>query len=172
MKRGLATGGSGSAGDGSAWFTAAATNSIGRIDSSGTESAFALPPPNRDAFDITTGADGNLWFTETSASRIGRLTPDGEFEYALVDFGGTRLFLTPKTVFEHRLPTPLPEGLTHAVFEVSDLDKELARLVELGTEILIPPVDISAGLGSRRLAFCRSPGGLVFEVMQIHESLV
>ena len=99
-------------------------------------------------------------------------TPDGEFEYALVDFGGTRLFLTPKTVFEHRLPTPPPEGLTHAVFEVSDLDKELARLVELGTEILIPPVDISAGIGSRQLAFCRSPGGLVFEVMQIHESLV
>ena len=99
-------------------------------------------------------------------------TPDGEFEYALVDFAGTRLFLTPKTVFEHRLPAPPPDGLTHAVFEVSDLEKELARLVELGTEILIPPVDISAAIGSRRLAFCRSPGGLVFEVMQIRKSLV
>jgi catechol 2,3-dioxygenase-like lactoylglutathione lyase family enzyme len=99
-------------------------------------------------------------------------TADGEFEYALVEFAGTRLFLTPKTVFEHRLPAPLPDGLTHAVFEVTDLDRELGRLVELGTEILIPPVDISAGIGSRRLAFCRSPGGLVFEVMQIHESLV
>src|SRR5689334_16663721 len=46
-------------------------------------------------------------------------TPEGAFEYALVDFAGTRLFLTPKTVFEDRLPAPLPEGLTHAVFEVS-----------------------------------------------------
>jgi predicted enzyme related to lactoylglutathione lyase len=99
-------------------------------------------------------------------------TPDGEFEYALVDFAGTRLFLTPKTVFEDRLPFPLREGLTHAVFEVSELDEELERLRALGTEVLVPPMEISAGIGSRRLAFCRSPGGLVFEVMQIRESLV
>ena len=99
-------------------------------------------------------------------------TPDGSFEYALLDFAGTRLFLTPVTVFEDRLPSPLPDGLTHAVFEVRDLDAELDRLVALGTEVLIPPIEISAALGSRRLAFCRSPGGLVFEVMQIHESLV
>lgn len=99
-------------------------------------------------------------------------TPDGEFEYALVDFAGTRLFLTPKTVFEDRLSGPLAEGLTHAVFEVDDVDRELERLRALGTEMLIGPVEISAGLGSRRIAFCRSPGGLVFEVMQIRESLV
>jgi hypothetical protein len=28
-------------------------------------------------------------------------TKDGQFEYALLDFGDTRLFLTPKTAFEH-----------------------------------------------------------------------
>jgi hypothetical protein len=39
-------------------------------------------------------------------------TPDGEFEYALVEFGGTRLFLTPTTVFEDRLAEPVPHGLT------------------------------------------------------------
>jgi hypothetical protein len=38
-------------------------------------------------------------------------TPEGQFEYALVDFAGTRLFLTPKTVFEDRLPAPLADGL-------------------------------------------------------------
>jgi predicted enzyme related to lactoylglutathione lyase len=102
-----------------------------------------------------------------------RLTmADGEFEYALVEFGGTRLFLTPKTVFEDRLPFPLAPGLTHAVFEVTDVDKTLAELVAAGTEVLVPPVEISAGLGSRRLAFCRSPGGVVYEVMQIRESRV
>ena len=99
-------------------------------------------------------------------------TPDGVFEYALVDFAGTRLFLTPKTVFDDRLPVAPPEGLTHAVFEVGDLDAALAELAGLGTQILIEPIEISAGIGSRRLAFCRSPGGLVFEVMQIHHSLV
>ena len=59
-------------------------------------------------------------------------TPDGEFEYALVDFAGTRLFLTPETVFEERLPFPLREGLTHAVFEVNDLDEELAAATRFG----------------------------------------
>jgi catechol 2,3-dioxygenase-like lactoylglutathione lyase family enzyme len=98
--------------------------------------------------------------------------PAGAFEYALIDFAGTRLFLTPKTVFEDELATPVANGLTHAVFEVADLDDEIARLEALGTEMLIPPVEISAGFGSRRLAFFRSPGGIVFEVMQIRESLV
>ena len=99
-------------------------------------------------------------------------TPGGMFEYALLDFGGTRLFLTPRTVFERRLGHPLPDGLTHAVFEVEDVDTTLAELRAAGTEVLLEPIEISAGLGSRRLAFCRSPGGMVFEVMTIHESLV
>ena len=99
-------------------------------------------------------------------------TPDGIFEYALLDFGGTRLFLTPKTVFEDRLPTSLADGLTHAVFEVEDVDATLAEIKAAGTEVLLEPIEVKAGLGSRRLAFCRSPGGLVFEVLQIHESLV
>ena len=99
-------------------------------------------------------------------------TPDGTFEYALLDFAGTRLFITPVTVFDHRLASPAPLGLTHAVFEVADVDAELERLVAIGTEVLIPPIEVSAALGTRRLAFCRSPGGLVFEVLQIRESRV
>ena len=52
------------------------------------------------------------------------------------------------------------------------VDTTLAELKAAGTEVLLDPIEISAGLGSRRLAFCRSPGGMVFEVMHIHESLV
>src|SRR5918997_1019858 len=96
-------------------------------------------------------------------------TPAGEVEYALLEFGGTRLFLTPKPIFEDRLAAPSPVGLTHAVFEVADVDREVERLEALGTELLIPPLDISAGFGSRRIAFFPSPGGLVFEVMQIEQ---
>jgi catechol 2,3-dioxygenase-like lactoylglutathione lyase family enzyme len=99
-------------------------------------------------------------------------TPDGTFEYAIIEFGGTRMFLTPRTVFEDKLPEPLRDGLTHAVFEVPDVDAALAELSAAGTEVLVPPVEISAGLGSRRIAFLRSPGGLVFEVMQIRRSLI
>jgi len=99
-------------------------------------------------------------------------TRNGQFEYALLDFAATRLFLTPKTVFEHALPESLRDGLTHAVFEVKDVDAALQELVAQGTEVLIPPMEIDAGLGSRRLAFCRSPGGVVFEVMQIRVNRV
>jgi catechol 2,3-dioxygenase-like lactoylglutathione lyase family enzyme len=94
-------------------------------------------------------------------------TKNGQFEYALLDFGGTRLFLTPKTVFEHALAEPLGDGLTHAVFEVENVDATVEELVAQGTQILVPLMEIDAGLGSRRIAFCRSPGGVIFEVMQI-----
>ena len=100
------------------------------------------------------------------------VTKNGQFEYVLLDFGGTRLFLTPETVFEHALPEPLRDGLTHAVFEVKDVDATLKELVAQGTEVLIAPMEIDAALGSRRLAFCRSPGGVVFEIMQIRTTRV
>jgi catechol 2,3-dioxygenase-like lactoylglutathione lyase family enzyme len=99
-------------------------------------------------------------------------TIDGQFEYALLEFGGTRLFLTPKTVFEDTLPESLRDGLTHVVFEVNDVDATVKELVAKGTEVLIAPIEIDAGLGSRRLAFCRSPGGVIFEVMQIRTNRV
>jgi catechol 2,3-dioxygenase-like lactoylglutathione lyase family enzyme len=94
-------------------------------------------------------------------------TPDGKVDYALVAFGATRIFMTPKTLFEDRLPHDLHHGLTHAVFEVDQLDPEVERLKALGTEVLIPPMEITAAFGTRKIAFFRSPGGLVFELMQI-----
>lgn len=99
-------------------------------------------------------------------------TPDGDFEYALVEFGGTRLFITARTVFEHKLKGKLADGVTHIVFEVDDVDAEFARLVALGSEVLLAPHEISAGFGSRRIAFLRTPGGVVFEVMTIRTNLV
>lgn len=99
--------------------------------------------------------------------------PDGEeVDYAFVDFGGTRIFLTPKTVFEDKLGHSLKPGLTHAVFEVEDLDQEYERLTGMGLEVLVERVEISAAFGSRRLAFFRSPNGMVFEILQILESKI
>ena len=98
--------------------------------------------------------------------------PDGDAEYALLEFGGTRLFLTPKPLFEDRLNYPLTSGLTHAVFEVDDLERAYQRIVALGAQVLVEPTELSAGFGSRRIALFRSPNGLIFEVMQILESKV
>ena len=99
--------------------------------------------------------------------------PDGEeVDYAFVEFGGTRIFLTPKTVFEDKLGHRLMPGLTHAVFEVEDLDQEYERLAGMGLEVLVERVEISAAFGSRRLAFFRSPNGMVFELLQILEAKI
>ena len=99
--------------------------------------------------------------------------PDGgEVNYAFVEFGGTRIFLTPKTVFEDKLGHELKPGLTHAVFEVEDLDQEYERLTAMGLEVLVERVEISAAFGSRRLAFFRSPNGMVFEILQILEAKI
>lgn len=99
-------------------------------------------------------------------------TAEGELDYALIAFGGTRILMTPKTIFEDKLGAPLQHGLTHAVFEVADLAAEVERLRTLGTEVLIPPTEIEAAFGRRKLAFFRSPGGLVFEAMQVLSSNV
>ena len=91
---------------------------------------------------------------------------------AFLGFGGTRLFLTPHLAFEDRLDHQPRPGLTHAVFEVDDFEAAFEELMDLGTEVLVDPKTISGTFGSRRLAFFRSPNGLVFEVMQIFESTI
>ena len=100
--------------------------------------------------------------------------PVGEqgLEYAILTLGGTRLLLFPKVIFEDRIKEGVATGLTHAVFEVDDCEKEFERIKTLGGEVLIEPFLLSAGLGTRRLAFFRSPGGVVFEILQVIESKV
>jgi catechol 2,3-dioxygenase-like lactoylglutathione lyase family enzyme len=93
-------------------------------------------------------------------------------DYAIVRLGGVRMLLFPTVIFEHKVAGGVAPGLTHAVYEVDDLDAEYARIQALGTEVLIEPTLIQAGFGTRRIAFFRSPGGLVFEVMQILENKV
>ena len=93
-------------------------------------------------------------------------------EYAIVRLGGVRLLLFPTVIFEDQVPGGVAPGLTHAVFEVDDLDAEYARITGLGAQVVIEPRLIRAGFGTRRLAFFRSPGGMVFEVMQILENRV
>ena len=95
---------------------------------------------------------------------------EGTIEYSMLEFGGTRIFLSPTTVFEDKIPHDLNPGITHAVFETDDIERECEKLRELGTEVLIEPVEVDAALGRRIISFWRSPNGLVFEVMQILEA--
>jgi catechol 2,3-dioxygenase-like lactoylglutathione lyase family enzyme len=87
-------------------------------------------------------------------------------EYAALRLGGVRLLLFPRVIFEDLVEGGVRPGLTHAVYEVDDLDAEYERVRGLGAEVLIEPTLVRAGFGTRRIAFFRSPGGFVFELMQ------
>jgi catechol 2,3-dioxygenase-like lactoylglutathione lyase family enzyme len=92
-----------------------------------------------------------------------------EREYAILMLGGVHMLLFETVVFENFVSGGVRPGLTHAVYEVDELDAEYARIRALGAEVLVEPTEVSAGFGKRRLAFFRSPSGFVFEVMQVLE---
>jgi hypothetical protein len=48
--------------------------------------------------------------------------------------GGVRMLLFETVVFENLVPGGVRPGLTHAVYEVDDLDAEYARISALGAE--------------------------------------
>jgi catechol 2,3-dioxygenase-like lactoylglutathione lyase family enzyme len=100
-------------------------------------------------------------------------TGDGEaLDYAIVRLGGVRLLLFPNVIFEDQLPGGVQSGLTHAVFEVDDVQAEFERVKALGGQVLIEPRFAAAGFGTRQITFFRSPGGLVLEFIQILENKV
>jgi catechol 2,3-dioxygenase-like lactoylglutathione lyase family enzyme len=121
----------------------------------------------------TSDLDADLEFLQkVGATMVLRdvLAADGDqLDYAIVRLAGVRLLLFPSVIFEDRVPGGVAPGLTHAVFEVDDLDAEYARIRGLGGEVLIEPQFAQGGFGTRRLAFFRAPGGMVFEVMQVLE---
>src|SRR6185436_6846297 len=85
---------------------------------------------------------------------------DGDsLEYAIVRLGGVRLLLFPNVIFEDQVPGGVAPGLTHAVFEVDDVQAEYERIKRLGGQVLIEPRFAQAGFGSRQIAFFRAPGG-------------
>jgi catechol 2,3-dioxygenase-like lactoylglutathione lyase family enzyme len=119
-----------------------------------------------------TNLDREVRFLEAVGARLllrEKLPVGDGLEYAILTLGGTRLLLFPTVIFEDRIEGGVAPGLSHAVYQVDDLDQEYERIKALGAQVLIEPISISAGFGSRRIAFFRSPGGFVFEVMQITE---
>src|SRR6266436_6845540 len=59
--------------DGALWFTERFANKIGRIDTSGNITEFAIPTVVSFPQSITAGPDGAVWFAEDSGNRIARI---------------------------------------------------------------------------------------------------
>ena len=124
----------------------------------------------------TTDLEADLAFLEKVGAKVvlrDVLPVDGDtLDYAIVRLGGVRLLLFPNVIFEDQVPGGVAPGLTHAVFEVDDVQAEFERVKGLGGQVLIEPRFAQAGFGSRQITFFRSPGGLVLEFIQIIENKV
>lgn len=71
-------------GDGALWFTDRGQNTVNRIATDGTITAFAVPTAQGGPWGIAAGSDGALWFGEIDKDKIGRISTAGSItEYSL-----------------------------------------------------------------------------------------
>jgi catechol 2,3-dioxygenase-like lactoylglutathione lyase family enzyme len=94
------------------------------------------------------------------------------FRVPLLRFGDKYLHIAERMVYEGELPAPLGNGLCHVVFVVDDLEAARERALAAGAHEITAPTRVSAGFGSREVGFFRSPGGILFELIQILEDKV
>lgn len=102
-----------------------------------------------------------------------RITFSGtDFRVPLLRFGDRYLHIASRMVYEDALGAPLDFGLCHVVFEVDDLVAARGRALAAGASEVTPAAWVEAGFGVRNVAFLRSPGGILFELVQIVEHRV
>ena len=97
---------------------------------------------------------------------------DRDFRVVLMRWGDKYVHLFEKAVYEHHLDAPPPHGLCHVVFEVDQLDELRKSALEAGAREVMPKTFVSAGFGTRDVVFLQSPGGLLFELIKVHEHRV
>src|SRR5262249_57955680 len=95
-----------------------------------------------------------------------------EFRVQLLRLGDKYVHIAKEMVYESRLAHPLQDGLCHVVFEVDDLGRARDKAVAAGATEVAPVSRVSAGFGTRQVAFLRSPGGILFELVRILENAV
>jgi catechol 2,3-dioxygenase-like lactoylglutathione lyase family enzyme len=97
------------------------------------------------------------------------LVIDGtSYRIPLIKMGDKYLHLAERMVFETDLGVELSFGPTHLVYVSDDFDADVARFAGAGAVAIRKPVEVSAQFGRRRVAFFRSPGGLIFEIAKIY----
>ena len=95
-----------------------------------------------------------------------------EFRVPLLRLGDKYLHIAEEMVYERRLAEPLPSGLCHVVFQVDELVRARDAALAAGATEIAPVSRVSAGFGTRDVAFLRSPGGILFELIHVVESAV
>ncbi len=97
---------------------------------------------------------------------------DQDFRVVLLKWGDKYLHLFEKAVYEHLLDEPRPYGLCHVVFEVDNIEELRERALGAGASETMPKAFVSAGFGTRDVVFLESPGGILFELIKVHEHRV
>jgi catechol 2,3-dioxygenase-like lactoylglutathione lyase family enzyme len=95
-----------------------------------------------------------------------------EFRVPLLRLGDKYLHIAEEMVYESRLAQPLSSGLCHVVFQVDDLGRARSTALAAGATEIAPVSRVKAGFGTRDVAFLRSPGGILFELIHVVENAV
>ena len=90
----------------------------------------------------------------------------------LLKWGDKYLHIGRQMVYEDKLTVPLQNGLCHVVFQVDDVEGLRDRALQAGATEVAPISRVIAGFGVRDVAFLRSPGGTLFELVRILENRV
>ena len=95
------------------------------------------------------------FYTDTLGFRIVGQIPGKEIVF--IDIGGTTIELSAAPQSSQKRPLC---GFVHLAFEVDDVDKTYAELLERGVEFFVEPKSV----GDIRLAFFRDPDGNELEL--------
>lgn len=95
-----------------------------------------------------------------------------EYDLALLRIGDKYVIMAEEFPYEASLDQPLEPGCTHVVYSVEDFEHEVERAVAAGAQMIGETVESETGFGRRKVAVLRSPGGMIFEYIDIISNLV
>lgn len=98
---------------------------------------------------------------------------DGErFRTPLIRMGDKYIHLAEKMVYERLLGQPLGYGIAHLVYRTDDFERDCQIALRSGARSIGPTAEISAGFGTRRVAFLQTASGWMFEIIEVLTDLV
>ena len=95
-----------------------------------------------------------------------------QYRLPLLRVGDKYMHLCERAIYEDALGLDLPYGIVHLVYTTQDFENEVRATAAAGARMLLDPAEVSGGFGRRKIAFFRSPGGMIFEIIEILENRV
>jgi hypothetical protein len=98
---------------------------------------------------------------------------EGEsYRIPLIRMGDKYVHIAERMVYERLLDQPLPYGIVHLVYMSDQIERDFESALTAGAVPFMDLTVVSAGFGTRKVAFLRAPSGYIFEIIEILENLV